>query len=281
MKNTGHEYESLVEEVFRQLDEQTTVKTIEVTKNKVLQGKTTTHEIDVYWEFQFRGIKYVTVFQAKDWKNKVPQGAMLQFQAILNDLPNQPRGIFVTRTGYQKGAINVAKANGIKIYELREPNDDDWKGKIKTIILEIKAFFPDNKIKIIHDDKWLNNQCKTLNIKNLSLEIWGDENKLYIYNEDKSVWKSIYELKREKSALLGMKEIHNVVKDISFDGDKYLRTNDERIPYLKIAKIQVELNQSLSTQKIKIDGTKTVGYILKDLLENEEFIFDKDINLRT
>ncbi|MBO6220054.1 MAG: restriction endonuclease [Treponema sp.] len=280
MKNTGHEYESLVEEVFRQLDEQTTVATIEVTKNKILQGKTTSHEIDVYWEFQFRGIKYVTIFQAKDWKNKVPQGAMLQFQAILNDLPDQPRGIFVTRTGYQKGAIDVAKKNGIKIYELREPNDEDWKGKIKTIHLTINAFIPDNKIKIIHDDKWLNEQCEKLNIKNLNLEVYGDENKLYICNEDKSVWKSIYDLKREESVLLGKQEIHNVIKNISFEENKYLMTNDKRIPYLKISEIQVELNQSLITQELEIDGTEIVGFILKDLLEEKEFTFDKNVVLR-
>lgn len=280
MKNTGHEYESLVEEVFKQLDEQTVVQTIEVTKNKILQGKTTSHEIDIYWKFQFCGISYITIFQAKDWKNKVPQGAMLQFQAVLNDLPNQPRGIFVTRTGYQKGAIDVAKSNGIKIYELRKPNEKDWQGKIKTIICNIHAIIPATKLKVIHDNEWLKAKLKELNINEINLEIEGDENKIYVCNEDKSVWKSLYDIKREESKLLGKQEIHNKLKTIMFSENKYMKTTDEKIPYLKIKEIQVNLNQYIVEKNIKIDGTRTVGYILKDLLENKEFIFDKNIKLR-
>jgi hypothetical protein len=39
---------------------------------------------------------------------------------VLEDLPGQPRGIFVTRNGYQSGAKEWAMAHGILLYELRE-----------------------------------------------------------------------------------------------------------------------------------------------------------------
>ena len=80
--------------------------------------------------------------------------------------------------------------------------------------------------------------------------------------------------------MLGKQEIHNVIKNISFEENKYLMTNDKRIPYLKISEIQVELNQSLITQELEIDGTEIVGFILKDLLEEKEFTFDKNVVLR-
>ena len=43
----------------------------------------------------------------------VDQGEVIQFKGVLDDLPNQPRGIFVTRTGFQSGAIEFAKKEGI------------------------------------------------------------------------------------------------------------------------------------------------------------------------
>lgn len=146
MKNTGRAYESLVEDVFKQIMEQDNVQTLKIEKNKKLPGKTTTHEIDVYWEFSIGRIQYSAVIQAKDWGTKVPQGEILKLKAILEDVPGQPRGIFVTRTGYQKGAIDVAKANGVLLYEFREPNEKDWKGKIKTIHLNFHGYVPSTKI---------------------------------------------------------------------------------------------------------------------------------------
>ena len=49
----------------------------------------------------------------------------MKFKAVLDDLPDQPRGIIVSRNGFQRGARDFAAANGILLYELREPNDDD------------------------------------------------------------------------------------------------------------------------------------------------------------
>ena len=167
MKNTGKNYESLVEQVFLELMRQDNVENIKVEKNKVLQGKSTKHEIDVYWEFKVGSINYVTIIQAKDWENKVPQSEVLLLKAILDDIPGQPRGILVTKTGYQSGAIETAKINGIILYELREPNDSDWEGRIKTIHLQMKYFIPHTKVDIIQDIPWLKDEMKKTDFKNI------------------------------------------------------------------------------------------------------------------
>jgi hypothetical protein len=119
--NTGQPYEILVQGIFQAIHDQDEVKTLIVERNKTLQGKTTSHQIDVYWKFEKSGIAYETIVQAKDWASTVNQGQLLQFKGVLDDLPSQPRGIFVTRTGYQQGAKNFAAAHGIILYELNEP----------------------------------------------------------------------------------------------------------------------------------------------------------------
>jgi hypothetical protein len=119
--NTGKPYEILVQAIFQAIHDQEEVATVIVGRNKTLQGRTTPHQIDVYWEFEKGGISYAAIVQAKDWQSPVKLGQLLEFRGVLDDLPGQPRGIFVTRSGYQRGARKFASAHGIMLYELDEP----------------------------------------------------------------------------------------------------------------------------------------------------------------
>ena len=119
--NTGKPYEILVQAIFQAIHDQEEVATLIIERNKTLQGKTTPHQIDVYWNFEKGGIPYEAIVQAKDWQSRVKLGQLLEFKGVLDDLPGQPRGIFVTRSGYQRGAKTFAAAHGIILYELNEP----------------------------------------------------------------------------------------------------------------------------------------------------------------
>lgn len=141
-KNTGKEYEKLTQYIFSQIVNQNHVNNIEVQHDVIIQGKVTTHQIDVFWKFEVAGEEYCAIVQAKDWKNRVPQKEMLAFNDIIRDLPYGTKGIFVSLSGYQKGAIDVAKANGITIYELRPPKNEDWDGYIKVVNLEFNMRYP-------------------------------------------------------------------------------------------------------------------------------------------
>jgi hypothetical protein len=117
----GTLYENLTQVIFQSLVDQNEVRNIEVKHDVKLQGKSNVfHQIDVYWKFEVGGVEHETIVQAKDWKTPVNKGELLKFNTVLTDLPGQPRGVFVSRTGYQKGAVDFAFAYGILIYELRE-----------------------------------------------------------------------------------------------------------------------------------------------------------------
>jgi Restriction endonuclease len=119
-KNTALSYELLVQAIFQAINDQEEVANLIVERNKTLQGKTTPHQIDVYWKFEKAGITYENIVQAKDLQSPVKQGQLIEFKGVLDDLPGQPRGIFVTRSGYQKSAKTVAIKNRIILYELDE-----------------------------------------------------------------------------------------------------------------------------------------------------------------
>lgn len=119
-KMKGRNYEILARAIFQQLHDQDVVPGVVVEHNVIKQGAKTKHQIDVYWEFTVGGISYRAVVQAKNWADPVDQGEVLKFEAVLRDLPGQPRGIMVTANGYQRGAVDVAAACRIAIYELKE-----------------------------------------------------------------------------------------------------------------------------------------------------------------
>lgn len=266
-KNTGKDYEKLTQQVFQQIVNQDSVKTIKVKHDVILEGKTTSHQIDVYWEFDLGGIVYRTVIQAKDWKNKVPQKEMLAFKAIIEDLPTGTKGIYVAKSGYQSGAETVAKANGISIYELREPGDKDWEGRVKDIYIHFEIRCPVyEKIKLVLDQKWLE---ETIPAKK---DMTGN----YLFNTDTIVKNNrgdhvckisdiILQLV-EKSGDTIAAQTHSFGDDafIDFDG-----------ACLKVQGITGEFGYSSSTETLHIDGGSVIGLILKDIFNNKVITFDK------
>lgn len=125
MKNTGVEYEKLTQRVFSLIVNQNRVNNIDVQHHVFLQGKTNKHEIDVYWKFSDGVSDFKTVIQAKDWGSPVKMEHIYALSGIINDLPGTVKGIFVSRSSYQSGAITAAEAFGIDLYELRSPTDSD------------------------------------------------------------------------------------------------------------------------------------------------------------
>src|ERR1051325_2674060 len=112
-KKTGLYYEVLSQKIYDSMVNQNRVTNIDVLHDKTFPGKTTRHQIDVYWEFEEAGITYRNIVQVKDWGGPVTKGEMLKFLKVIEDLPNQPRGIFISKNGYQKGAKEVAEKHGI------------------------------------------------------------------------------------------------------------------------------------------------------------------------
>jgi hypothetical protein len=139
--NTGKAYEALTEQVFSRLLAQSSV-CVKVERDVVLAGKATSHQIDVTFEFVMGTTTYRTIIQCKDWASAVKQEQVLAFHDVLGDIPGQPRGIMVARSGFQEGARKVAEHHGIQLYELREPRDEDWAGLIRAVVITMNLRAP-------------------------------------------------------------------------------------------------------------------------------------------
>jgi hypothetical protein len=102
-----------VKELHEKLLQRDGFEKVNVQHNVTLIGKSkATHQIDVSWKIKLAGIEQLFCIECKRWKSKVKKSDISSFITNLSDLGNA-RGIYVTTEGYQKGAVLLAKQNGI------------------------------------------------------------------------------------------------------------------------------------------------------------------------
>lgn len=273
--NTGIKYEKLVQGIFNAILNQESVTNIKVEHDVKVQGKTTKHQIDVYWEFKQGGITYKTIVQCKDWNNPVIKGELLKFSRILEDIPGQPRGVFVTKTGYQKGAKEVAIADGIILYELRGLTDKDWGGNIREININMILKKPNVVIKPIVDIEWCKTKLREKGLNSYSLSI--NDNSHRIVDENNN----LIDIEPIKENLIQrvIKEDKEQQREYLFDSNVFLLIDNGMLDKIKILGVKIIVNFISSSDQIKINFDEIIKFILKNVINKDIKYFDK--NLKT
>lgn len=266
--NTGKPYEKLAQLVFNHINntKREGVEAINVQHNVELQGKDTKHQIDVYWEFKIGVVTHKVIVQAKNMKSKVKKGQMLNFKGVIADLSGTI-GIFVTTQGFQKGALEVAVANGIHIYVLREPIDSDWDGYIKTLNIKLHMLFPVcENFRTVIDENWLleNEIC----LEEVAHPRYAATRDSYIIKPTEKK-KSVHDLILEICDEVGV----NIEKrDIIFANETFLEfSNGERF---KIKGFRGSFGTREIFCEYTIDGGEMVDVILKNIENSEIHMFN-------
>jgi hypothetical protein len=138
------EYELIVKSIYEQILKRDGVTNIEVKHNQSIKGKSgVSHQIDVMWRFKQASVEHVVVVECKNFSSTVELGDVRSFKSVLDDL-GIARGLMVTKVGYQSGAKDFAKYNGIDLKLVRPPLDSDWNGLVKSIDIHIMLKTFDN-----------------------------------------------------------------------------------------------------------------------------------------
>ena len=136
MSKQGEEYERFVQDVYKVLNANDGLSNVIVQHDVKLKGISREHQIDVYWQFSYGTVTYRVAVECKDYKNPITAEKIEAFRSTLLDIGNNIQGVFASRNGFQVGAINVSKAYGIQLMQIREPLESDWKGCIKDIYIK-------------------------------------------------------------------------------------------------------------------------------------------------
>jgi hypothetical protein len=278
-KNTGQPYEKLTQQIFAEILNRDEVSSIEVRHDVTLAGKTNEHQIDVYWEFERGGIRYATVVQAKDWTTRaVDQGELFKFKTVLDDLPGQPRGVFVARTGYQQGALSFAAAHGIMLYVLREPTAAD----LPQINLNLSLYSSHAaNIRLIHDEQWRIEEATRLRLPEAPrIAIAAEYDEVVLYDEGGNQVGTTKDI-IETFFTRGLQESPPTEMTHQFERPTFIRTGVDNFPSLKINAVRATVSTNKIEAEWAFDIKELVGFILRDVIEGAVRTFDKDGRLRT
>jgi hypothetical protein len=133
----GKHHELVSKAIFEALLKQNNPENLEVRHNVRIQGLKTSHKIDVFWKFRMGGLDHSVIVEVKKHKGPVKKGDLLRFNDELLDIPGQPKGVFVSEHGYQKGALEVARGAGITAFEIREISREASRDPITVTNLSI------------------------------------------------------------------------------------------------------------------------------------------------
>lgn len=259
MKNTGKEYEKLAQVIYKQILE-IEGHNADVKHDVTIQGKDYKHQIDVYWELKVAGITTKYLIEAKDYASPVSIEKIKAFITTVNDIKNS-HGIFIAKSGFQKGAKELAEKNGIQIYELRNCNENDFAGKMMK--MELKIIIP------------------TLIYDNLNIQI----------NKEKSITEKIHIIISgnteifQQDKMLKLKEIIQDLCEENGTDVKYSEYKFEEDTYIIFEKQKIYIDKiggifgiKENIENIKINGYEMVGKILFDVINKTYKIFDKSNN---
>jgi Restriction endonuclease len=149
------EYEKFVCDIQQFLLDAQGLETVKAQHNIVLKGVSSQgHQIDVYWEYRLAGITHRVALECKRHSTKVDLGIIRDFWGVLDDMPGL-RGVVVSPVGFTSGAEKYAQSKGIGLKVIRQAQDADYDGRLKTIRINIHQRLPVIlNLEIILDEAW-------------------------------------------------------------------------------------------------------------------------------
>ena len=136
------EYELLTQAIYQAILASEENRATNVHHNVPLLGRSgVEHQVDVFWEFKQAGVIHRVLIECKNYASNLTLEKVRNFFAVVHDIGNCI-GIMVTKTGYQAGAAAFAKHYGLALKLLRKPTDEDWRGRIKKIQINLTPRVP-------------------------------------------------------------------------------------------------------------------------------------------
>lgn len=275
VENQNTEYEKLGQDIYQTLHT-SEFNTIKIEHNKKVAGKSGCHhQIDVYWEFQMVGETHRVAIECKNYSSEVEIGRIRDFFGVIYDIGNV-KGILVTKVGCQSGAKQFADYYGISLKEIRIPIEEDWKGRVKTIKLNLCALIADvKKREIIYDYEWLlkNNNLTEEEINSITTS--GYSNEILIYDSSSKIITDFYRM--EADLPYEWKEARALEYSYEFE-DGFIDTL--KIGRIKIKSVKFTYDVLLTTEQVVSDGEAIAKAILKDVKTGSIKFFDEHGNVK-
>ncbi len=273
MAKQGTEYELFVKEVYEILNQADGLDDINIQHDVRLKGISgVTRQIDIYWTFYRGEINYKVAIECKDYNRKVSIDKISAFHDLIQDLGNT-YGVFVSKVGFQSGAIEYAQKCGIQLMEIRHPTNEDWSGRIRDIQFQIiarsignisaklKASTSGNKIPEIHNNGEIAFRAQPNNMKLRYKK--AKSGAIDLPDKEMTVFDLIKQLPMIEAG-------KNIIHSFSFE-DGNIQIEESEIP---ITEIEFTYDVYESISKSEIIGDKAIMALVKNITDGTEKTID-------
>lgn len=276
MPTPGIEFEILVKSIYDEILEQESIENIEVHHNAKIQGLTgQEHQIDIFWSFRVGGVLHRVAVECKDYARAVSVGRIRDFSAALDDI-GSISGIFVTRKGFQAGAVQFASKKGISLKTVDDPTDADIKehGGVSSVNIRAHALTIEKvKEQFCFDLDWIfaNTDLK----QNDAIEISGLSNEIRIEDEKGVLIGTMFDFTNQlpRTPLDSV----NLKHELKFD-NAYIVAPICKYPKLKIKSILFQYDTLTHISESRINYKIMAKKILKDYITGEAYLFKRTMH---
>jgi hypothetical protein len=235
-------YQQAVREIYEAIAGVDTVTTNNVQYNAVIEGKTSTHEVEVYWEFTDGDVTYKLIVQSKE---QASSPELFTFMRTLRDIPGLVLGVVVTQPIYQKDIKVMANKAGILLYEMVQPAaTETWEAVIGNIQINV-------------DKAWVKEAKEQAGLGDEPIQMNAEPKYSFIYNEAKNCIDTVqgifdYYSKQKIDGNTGKQTMIH-----SFAAPAFLQTTHDLVPFIKLDNIPFDI------EMLKVDNL--VG---REMLDN-------------
>ena len=272
MAKQGTDFELFVTAIYQEIITQEKYKNIKIEHNVKIKGRSGQfHQIDIYWEFLVAGVMHRVAVECKDYTSSVSIGKLRDFFGVLEDIGNIA-GIFVTKQGYQSGAIDYARHKGISLKTVQEPTEEDINSHqgIKEICINMHALCIENiRPEFVLDLDWAKENTSIKEGDTIS--IGGMANEIKVIDSNFSLIETLHDIQNKLPRGGNYQDLKYTKK---FDNGFLVAPTLKHKP-LKIHAINFIYNtyviRSTSVSKFKLMAKA----IVKDILTGDTYLFNK------
>lgn len=118
------------------------LENVKIVHNKVVQTYDGNYQLDGYIEFEVMGILYKTIVECKHYKYPISRKIVQKVYDNLRAIGAQ-KGIVISTSNFQSGAIKYASAHGIALIQITN-SGDDYVTRTKLNVIMNHPFVPSN-----------------------------------------------------------------------------------------------------------------------------------------
>lgn len=271
-------YEQLVQSIYQEILAKEGVENVQVDHDVKVRGRSgVEHQIDVLWRFKQAGMEHTVLIECKNYAKALNLEKVRNFFAVIFDIGNC-QGVMATKTGYQSGAAKFAEFYGIAQKLVREPNEDDWEGKVQDIVVKIipKQVVSNERNPLIATfaisgkDEIQNERIKM--IQEFGTFFIPDPPTIKLYNAKREPTGETLGWWLPQQLNVLDQEIGGPYKETILPKNKWIVVNEDREDeeFVKVDKILVEYYvEEFDAYEVTVQGKEIVEAILKDFESGE------------